>query len=174
MISAGSSESNAMSRRRRPMILIVCAVLIMIGGFLVSRAWQGHVERERERLESERLERVGRYRGELQPLLERARAIMDGTADPPASEELDGELFYWGWDHRRGAYPDTTRVEVSPIEVTNVAPDGEGGLTVTVSFKVTQYRADGGVDSHASFVGDTWHARRGGSGWVVYRIETSP
>ena len=46
-------------------------------------------------------------------------------------------------------------VEVSPIEVTDVAPDGEGGLIVTVSFKVTQYRADGGVDSHASFVDNT-------------------
>ena len=156
------------------MILFVAGVVAVAVGLLATRAWRYHVERDQERQEAERQARVERYGDEFQPLLERARAIMDGTADPPASEELDGELFYWGWDHRRGAYPDTTRVEVSPIEVTDVAPDGEGGLTVTVSFKVTQYRADGGVDSHASFVGDTWHARRGGSGWVVYRIETSP
>ena len=31
---------------------------------------------------------------EFQPLLERARTIMDGTADPTPSEELDGELIF--------------------------------------------------------------------------------
>ena len=78
---------------------------------------------------------------EFQPLLERARTIMDGTADPEPSEELDGELYIWRF--RKNHHRFVTHVEVTPIKVVNVAPDGSGGIILTVSFEITRYRDDG-------------------------------
>ena len=51
---------------------------------------------------------------ELQPLLERARTVLDGTANPASSKELDGELYSWSWDRERNLYPEAVQIEVSP------------------------------------------------------------
>ena len=109
---------------------------------------------------------------EVQPLLERARTIMDGTADPAPSEELDGELYVWRF--RKNHHRFVTHVEVTPIKVTNVAPDGSGGIILTVSFEITRYRDDGERSSWASYVDNKWYVRKNGDRWMVYKIETKP
>ena len=109
---------------------------------------------------------------EVQPLLERARTIMDGTADPEPSEELDGELYVWRF--RKNHHRFVTHVEVTPIKVTNVAPDGSGGIILTVSFEITRYRDDGERSSWASYVDNKWYVRKNGDRWMVYKIESKP
>ena len=109
---------------------------------------------------------------EFQPLLERARTIMDGTADPAPSEELDGELYVWRF--RKNHHRFVTHVEVTPIKVTNVAPDGSGGIILTVSFEITRYRDDGERSSWASYVDNKWYVRKNGDRWMVYKIESKP
>ncbi|MBF4807250.1 MAG: hypothetical protein HXK26_00945 [Lancefieldella rimae] len=109
---------------------------------------------------------------EVQPLLERARTIMDGTADPEPSEELDGELYIWRF--RKNHHRFVTHVEVTPIKVTNVAPDGSGGIILTVSFEITRYRDDGERSSWASYVDNKWYVRKNGDRWMVYKIESKP
>ena len=109
---------------------------------------------------------------EVQPLLERARTIMDGTADPEPSEELDGELFRWRF--RKTGYPEVTQIEVSPIKILGVVPDDSGGIILTVNFEITRYRANGKKDSWASYTGDKWYIRKNGNRWIVYKIETKP
>ena len=104
---------------------------------------------------------------EVQPLLERARTIMDGTADPEPSEELDGELYIWRFRKNH-------HVEVTPIKVTNVAPDGSGGIILTVSFEITRYCDDGERSSWASYVDNKWYVRKNGDRWMVYKIESKP
>lgn len=109
---------------------------------------------------------------EFQPLLERARTIMDGTADPAPSEELDGELYIWRF--RKTGYPEVTQIEVSPIKILGVVPDDSGGIILTVNFEITRYRVDGKVDSWSSHSADKWYVRKNGNRWIVYKIETSP
>ena len=109
---------------------------------------------------------------EVQPLLERARTIMDGTADPAPSEELDGELFRWRF--RKTGYPEVTQIEVSPIKILGVVPDDSGGIILTVNFEITRYRANGKKDSWASYTADKWYVRKNGDRWIVYKIETKP
>ena len=109
---------------------------------------------------------------EVQPLLERARTIMDGTADPAPSEELDGELFRWCF--RKTGYPEVTQIEVSPIKILGVVPDDSGGIILTVNFEITRYRANGKRDSWASYTSDKWYVRKNGNRWIVYKIESKP
>ena len=109
---------------------------------------------------------------EIQPLLERARTIMDGTADPAPSKELDGELYVWRF--RKNHHRFVTHVEVTPIKVTNVAPDDSGGIILTVNFEITRYRANGKKDSWASYTADKWYVRKNGNRWIVYKIESKP
>ena len=109
---------------------------------------------------------------EVQPLLERARTIMDGTADPAPSEELGGELFRWYF--QKTDDPEVTQIEVSPIKILGVVPDDSGGIILTVNFEITRYRANGKRDSWASYTNDKWHVRKNGDRWIVYKIETSP
>ncbi|MDP9858438.1 hypothetical protein J2S71_000134 [Olsenella profusa DSM 13989] len=161
-----------MAARRRLVILVVAGAMAMAVGLLVVWAWQGHAKRGQKRQEVERQARVERYGDEFQPLLERARAIMDGTADPAPSEERDGELYYWAFPHE--AYPDVTRVEVTPIKLLDVELEGDDEAVLTVSFSMTGYRADGEVDTQSSYSADRWHVRKEGSDWVVYKIETKP
>ncbi|ERL06905.1 hypothetical protein [Olsenella profusa] len=156
------------------MILFVAGVVAVAVGLLATRAWRYHVERDQERQEAERQARVERYGDEFQPLLERARAIMDGTADPAPSEERDGELCDWAFARRREYYPDVVRFDISPIELLDVEFEGDDEATLTVSFSRTGYRADGAVDMRSSHSSDKWHVRKEGSDWVVYKIETKP
>ena len=109
---------------------------------------------------------------EVQPLLERARTIMDGTADPAPSEELDGELFRWRF--RKTGYPEVTQIEVSPIKILGVVPDDSGGIILTVNFEITRYRANGKRDSWASYTADKWYVRKNDNRWIVYKIDTTP
>ena len=155
------------------MVLIVCAVAVA-AGLLARQAWRYHVEHERERQEAERQARVERYGDEFRPLLERARAIMDGTADPAPSEERDGELYDWAFAQRKKYYPDVTRFDITPIELLDMELEGDDEAVLTVIFSRTGYRADGEVDTRSSYKGDKWHVRREGPDWVVYRIETKP
>lgn len=156
------------------MILFVAGVVAVAVGLLATRAWRYHVERDQERQEAERQARVERYGDEFQPLLERARAIMDGTADPAPSEERDGELCDWAFARRREYYPDVVRFDISPIELLDVEFEGDDEATLTVSFSRTGYRADGAVDMRSSHSSDKWHVRKEGSDWAVYKIETKP
>ena len=111
---------------------------------------------------------------EFQPLLERARTIMDGTADPTPSEELDGELYFWSWDYERNTYPRTAYIEVSPIKITNIISDSSDRAILTVSFHIIQYRADGERDSCLYCTDNKWYVRKNGNRWIVYKIETKP
>lgn len=156
------------------MILFIAGVVAVAVGLLATRAWRYHVERDQERQEAERQARVERYGNEFQPLLERARAIMDGTADPPPSKERDGELCDWAFARRREYYPDVVRFDISPIELLDVEFEGDDEATLTVSFSRTGYRADGAVDMRSSHSSDKWHVRKEGSDWAVYKIETKP
>ena len=158
--------------RRRYLVILVAIMAAVVAGLLVTQVWQGYFARGLDRWEDMCLGRRERYSGEFQPLLERARAIMDGTADPAPSEERDGELYYWAFPHE--AYPDVTRVEVTPIKLLNVELEGDDEAVLPVSFSMTGYRADGEVDTQSSYSADRWHVRKEGSDWVVYRIETKP
>ena len=111
---------------------------------------------------------------ELQPLLERARTVLDGTANPASSKELDGELYSWSWDRERNLYPEAVQIEVSPIKIQAAVPDGNGGIILTVNFEITRYRIDGKVDSWISCAGDKWYVRKNDDRWIVYKIETTP
>ena len=157
------------------MILFVAGVVAVAVGLLATRAWRYHVERDQERQEAERQARVERYGDEFRPLLERARAIMDGTADPPPSKERDGdELCFWSFEQEQKFYPDVVRFDISPIELLDVEFEGDDEATLTVSFSRTGYRADGAVDTRSSYSSDKWHVRKEGSDWAVYKIETKP
>ena len=111
---------------------------------------------------------------ELQPLLERARTVLDGTANPASSKELDGELYSWSWDRERNLYPEAVQIEVSPIKIQAAVPDGNGGIILTVNFEITRYRANGKRDSWASYTDDKWYIRKNGNRWIVYKIESKP
>ena len=111
---------------------------------------------------------------ELQPLLERARAVMNGTANPVSSEELDGELYFWSWDYERSTYPRTAYIEVSPIKITSIIPDGNDRAILIVSFHIIQYRADGERDSWLYCTDNKWYVRKNGDRWIVYKIDTTP
>ena len=111
---------------------------------------------------------------ELQPLLERARTVLDGTANPASSKELDGELYSWSWDRERNLYPEAVQIEVSPIKIQAAVPDGNGGIILTVNFEITRYRANGKRDSWASYTSDKWYVRKNDDRWIVYKIDTTP
>ena len=110
---------------------------------------------------------------EFQPLLERARTIMDGTADPAPSEELDGELYFWSWNRRCNAYPHASYVEVKPIEITAVQHAGDKAI-LTINFEITAYSKNGNIEMNASYLANKWYVRKNGDRWMVYKIETSP
>ena len=117
--------------------------------------------------------RVACAEAELRPTLERARAVMDGTADPPASEGLDGAMYKRSFDFRRQEYyPDATRAEVTSIEVTDAEYVSDDEVVLTVGFSDTYYRADGSEACSASHSHDRWYLRREDGRWVFYRVET--
>lgn len=145
-----------MKRKRRVTLLLLIIVVVMAVGVLIIP----------------RITLFVRSYVEVQPLLERARTIMDGTADPAPSEELDGELFRWRF--RKTGYPEVTQIEVSPIKILGVVPDDSGGIILTVNFEITRYRANGKKDSWASYTADKWYVRKNGNRWIVYKIETKP
>ena len=145
-----------MKRKRRVTLLLLIVVVGMAVGVLIIP----------------RITLFVRSYVEVQPLLERARTIMDGTADPAPSEELDGELFRWRF--RKTGYPEVTQIEVSSIKILGVVPDDSGGIILTVNFEITRYRANGKKDSWASYTADKWYVRKNGNRWIVYKIETKP
>ena len=114
-----------------------------------------------------------RSQTEFQPLLERARTIMDGTANPAPSEELDGELYFWSWNRRCNAYPHASYVEVKPIEITAVQHAGDKAI-LTINFEITAYSKNGNIEMNASYLANKWYVRKNGNRWIVYKIETSP
>lgn len=116
--------------------------------------------------------RVARAESEFRPTLERARAVMAGTAEPPASEELDGALYERSFDFRqRRYYPDATRAEVTPIVVVDAEYDGDDEVVLTVRFSRRYYRADGSVANAASHSKSRWYLRLKDRRWIVYRVE---
>ncbi|WP_455043868.1 hypothetical protein [Lancefieldella rimae] len=147
--------SGNMPKRRITLLLLRIVVIMAVGILIIPR-----------------ITLFVRSYVEVQPLLERARTIMDGTADPAPSEELDGELFRWRF--RKTGYPEVTQIEVSPIKILGVVPDDSGGIILTVNFEITRYRANGKKDSWASYTADKWYVRKNGNRWIVYKIETKP
>ena len=116
--------------------------------------------------------KVARAEAELRPTLERARAVMAGTADPPASEGLDGALYERSFDFRRQTYyPDATRAEVTPVAVIDAEYDGDDEVVLTVRFSRRYYRADGSVANAASHSKSRWYLRLKDRHWMVYRVE---
>ncbi len=100
---------------------------------------------------------------------------MDGTADPAPSVELDGELSRWSFQYETSAgYSDAVMADVSPIFVTGVSLDGLDEATLTVTFDMRYYAADGPVIMYGHYSADTWHVTRGGTGWRVDRIHSNP
>ena len=147
--------SGNMPKRRITLLLLRIVVIMAVGILIIPR-----------------ITLFVRSYVEVQPLLERARTIMDGTADPAPSEELDGELFRWRF--RKTGYPEVTQIVVSPINILGVVPDDSGGIILTVNFEITRYRANGKKDSWASYTADKWYVRKNGNRWIVYKIETKP
>ena len=147
--------SGNMQKRRITLLLLIIVVGMAVGVLIIPR-----------------ITLFVRSYVEVQPLLERARTIMDGTADPAPSKELDGELYVWRF--RKNHHRFVTHVEVTPIKVTNVAPDGSGGIILTVSFEITRYRDDGERSSWASYIDNKWYVRKNGDRWMVYKIESKP
>ena len=147
--------SGNMPKRRITLLLLRIVVIMAVGILIIPR-----------------ITLFVRSYVEVQPLLERARTIMDGTADPAPSEELDGELFRWRF--RKTGYPEVTQIEVSPIKILGVVPDDSGGIILTVNFEITRYRANGKKDSWASYTADKWYVRKNDDRWIVYKIETTP
>ncbi len=97
---------------------------------------------------------------------------MAGTAEPPASEELDGALYERSFDFRRQTYyPDATRAEVIPIVVVDAEYDGDDEVVLTVRFSRAYYRADGSVANAASHSKSRWYLRPEDRHWMVYRVE---
>ena len=113
-----------------------------------------------------------RLRIELQPLLERAKTIMDGTANPAPSEELDGKLYTWRF--KKESHPSAAYTEVSPIKVTNIVSSDNNEVILTVSFHIIRYSANGEKESWIYYTNDKWYVRKNGDRWIVYKIETSP
>ena len=109
---------------------------------------------------------------ELQPLLERARTVLDGTADPEPSEELDGKLYTWRF--KKESHPSAAYTEVSPIKVTNIVSSDNNEVILTVSFHIIRYSANGEKESWIYYTNDKWYVRKNGNRWIVYKIETSP
>ena len=144
-----------MQKRRITLLLLIIVVVMAVGVLIVPR-----------------ITLFVRSYIEVQPLLERARTIMDGTADPAPSKELDGELYIWRF--RKTGYPEVTQIEVSPIKILGVVPDDSGGIILTVNFEITRYRVDGKKDSWASYTADKWYVRKNGNRWIVYKIESKP
>ena len=147
--------SGNMPKRRVTLLLLIVVVGMAIGVLIIPR-----------------ITLFVRSYVEVQPLVERAKTIMDGTANPAPSEELDGELFRWYF--QKTDYPEVTQIEVSPIKILGVVPDDSGGIILTVNFEITRYRANGKRDSWASYTNDKWYVRKNGDRWIVYKIETSP
>ena len=109
---------------------------------------------------------------EFQPLLERARTIMDGRADPEPSEELDGKLYTWRF--KKESHPSAAYTEVSPIKVTNIVSSDNNEVILTVSFHIIRYSANGEKESWIYYTNDKWYVRKNGDRWIVYKIETKP
>ena len=149
--------SGNIPKRRITLLLLIIVVVMAVGVLIIPR-----------------ITLFVRSYVEVQPLLERARTIMDGTADPAPSEELDGELYFWSWDYERNTYPRTAYIEVSPIKITNIISDSSDRAILTVSFHIIQYRADGERDSCLYCTDNKWYVRKNGNRWIVYKIETKP
>ena len=109
---------------------------------------------------------------EVQPLLERARTIMDGRADPEPSEELDGKLYTWRF--KKESHPSAAYTEVSPIKVTNIVSSDNNEVILTVSFHIIRYSANGEKESWIYYTNDKWYVRKNGDRWMVYKIESKP
>jgi hypothetical protein len=153
-----------MKSKRGATILIVCvvAVVAVVGGIFGNRAYQAAVHTQQ----------IAQAKSEFAPLVERARDIMEGTADPPASEERDGILVSDAFPPE--AHPDTAWVEVEPIEITDVEYTSDTEAVLTVSYSIAGYRSDGWTDFSASMPDDRWYLRKTDDGWVVYDIYSRP
>ena len=148
--------SGNMPKRRITLLLLIIVVGMTVGVLIVPR-----------------ITLFVRSYIEVQPLLERARTIMDGTADPAPSEELDGELYFWSWNRRCNAYPNASYVEVKPIEITAVQHAGDKAI-LTINFEITAYSKNGNIEMNASYLANKWYVRKNGNRWIVYKIETKP
>ncbi len=105
---------------------------------------------------------------EFQPLLERARTIMDGTADPEPSEELDGKLYTWRF--KKESHPSAAYTEVSPIKVTNIVSSDNNEVILTVSFHIIRYSANGEKESWIYYTNDKWYVRKDQVGDEAYEV----
>ena len=144
-----------MQKRRITLLLLIIVVGMAVGVLIVPR-----------------ITLFVRSYIEVQPLLERARTIMDGTADPEPSEELDGKLYTWRF--KKESHPSAAYTEVSPIKVTNIVSSDNNEVILTVSFHIIRYSANGEKESWIYYTNDKWHVRKNGDRWIVYKIETSP
>ncbi|MGI6217879.1 MAG: hypothetical protein ACOYIK_09750 [Coriobacteriales bacterium] len=153
-----------MKSKRGAIILIVCvvAVVAVVGGIFGYRAYQSAVHEQQ----------VAQAKSEFAPLVERARDIMEGTADPSASEERDGILASYAFPPE--SHPDTAWVEVKPIEITDVEYTSDTEAVLTVNYSIAGYRSDGWTDFSASMPDDKWYVRKTDDGWVVYDIYSRP
>ena len=144
-----------MQKRRITLLLLIIVVGMAVGVLIVPR-----------------ITLFVRSYIEVQPLLERARTIMDGTADPEPSEELDGKLYTWRF--KKESHPSAAYTEVSPIKVTNIVSSDNNEVILTVSFHIIRYSANGEKESWIYYTNDKWYVRKNGDRWIVYKIETSP
>jgi hypothetical protein len=166
-----------MSRKRKAILVacIVAAVAVVCLVVLVPPRSSlenpsNDIEQHNEQRDQQRQE-TDRAKSEFASLLERAESIEEGTADPSASEERDGALCSLVLDQEKN--PSVVRVEASPVELFEAHYDSNSEAQLTVSYTSVGYDADGNRVFHDMHRLDTWYAKKGADGWVVYRMEPS-
>ena len=166
-----------MSRKRKAILVacIVAAVAVVCLVVLVPprsslENLSDDIQQHNEQRNQQRQE-TSQAKSEFASLLERAESIEEGTADPPASDERDGELCSLALDQEKN--PSVARVEASPIELFEAHYDSDSEAQLTVSYTSVGYDEDGNRVFHDMHRLDTWYARKGDDGWVVYRMESS-
>lgn len=166
-----------MSRKRKAIlaaciaavVAIVCLVVVVPARSSLE-SLNDSIQQHNEQSDQQRQE-TDRAKSEFASLLERAESIEEGTADPPASDERDGALCSLALDQEKN--PSVVRVEASPIELFEAHYDSDSEAQLTVSYTSVGYDEDGNRVFHDMHRLDTWYAKKGADGWVVYRMEPS-
>ncbi|MGI6217878.1 MAG: hypothetical protein ACOYIK_09745 [Coriobacteriales bacterium] len=164
----------------RKKIAILAACIVAVVAFLCLIAivpaqsslenLNSSIQQQNEQNDQQRQE-TDRAKSEFASLLERAESIEEGTADPPASEERDGALCSLVLDQEKN--PSVVRVEASPVELFEAHYDSDSEAQLTVSYTSVGYDEDGNRVFHDMHRLDTWYAKKGSDGWIIYRMETS-
>lgn len=164
--------------RKRKVVLAVCimaavamvCLVVLVPPRSSLENLSDDIQQHNEQRDQQRQE-TNRAKSEFAPLLERAESIEEGTADPPASDERDGALCSLVLDQEKN--PSVVRVEASPVELFEAHYDSDSEAQLKVSYTSVGYDQDGNRVFHDMHRLDTWYAKKGVDGWIVYRMVPS-